>query len=271
MRVDRIIDMIEELAPLFAAAPWDKSGVQVAAFRESASKIAVMLDPRIEHIKKAVEDGADFILAHHPLSMKPRYPDRADDYLAVLSLLLGKNIWLYSAHTSLDASPFGTAGWLSKELGLSGIKVLEPYSGPVPEAMTHTAESFGFGFVGRLEKPLPYTDFCRHLGKALGKTAWSVCGSEPSTVKTVACCPGSGGQMLGDALDAGADVYITGDVKYHAALEAEDRGLRIIDVGHFILEEEMMRRFTKILEERLTIPVVFHHGKDPLNFEQINK
>ena len=71
-----------------------------------------------------------------------------------------------------------------------------------------------------------------------------------------------------DALRAGADVFVTGDVKYHAALDARDGGLRVLDVGHFVLEEEMMRRFAERLAAELSVPVRFFAGSDPLEGER---
>ena len=55
---------------------------------------------------------------------------------------------------------------------------------------------------------------------------------------------------------------------YHAALDARDGGLRVLDVGHFVLEEEMMRRFAERLAAELSVPVRFFAGSDPLEGER---
>ncbi len=254
MKVSEIIDAVEKIAPLGLAASWDHSGMQVAAFRKDAGRVAVLLDPDLERLRAAVADGAEFILAHHPLTMRPVYPDTPGDYLAALQLLLSRDIPLYSAHTSLDASPRGPAAWLAGELLLSGARVLEPTG-------EDNGLPAGFGFVGDLPTPLDYEEFCRILARILGLESWQACGPKPVRVGRVACCPGSGSGLAAEALAAGADLLITGDVKYHAALEA---GIRILDVGHFCLEEEMMRRFAARLQEILSVPVVFHPGRNPL-------
>ena len=62
---------------------------------------------------------------------------------------------------------------------------------------------------------------------------------------------------------AGAEIFITGDLKYHPALEAAEQLPLILDVGHFCLEEEMMRRFADRLREELPLPVAFYPGRDP--------
>lgn len=259
MKASDIIQVIESLAPLEAAASWDASGVQVAALRSEVNAVAVMLDPTLESLERAAALGADFVVAHHPLSMTPRFPNRADGYLAVLSLLLTRGMWLYSAHTSLDANPAGPVRWLSDAFGLEGVEVLEPAKVSVAGAPT-----YGFGFVGTLPDPLDYFDFCRKLGVILHREQWQACGPSPERVRRVACCPGSGGSMLERAVAAGADVFLTGDIRYHAALEAGPLGLRVLDVGHFLLEEEMMRLFADQLGKALPAPVTFVPARDPL-------
>ncbi len=316
MQVSDIINIIEKTACPHYAAAWDKSGVQVPATRQEINFMAVMLDPTPAAISSALEQGANFILSHHPLSMKPRFVDKLDAYHRVLYLLLANQTWLYSAHTSLDASPHGPAFWLAEALRLQDTRVLEPggltprlafytqlkkperFAGGVadikarlpqglrfeqvadgqgikiscpapnwaeakkvllqmtpgavfvpleneaPEPLDH----YGFGFIGNLPQAMPYTDFCRLLAEQGGIRRWEACGPAPRQVARVACCPGSGASMADEAAALGADVFITGDVKYHSALEAP---LRIMDVGHFSLEEEMTRRFALQLAEQL--------------------
>lgn len=258
-----IINLIEKKAPLAAQAAWDASGVQVASENDEIRNIAVMLDPTLPAVREAANAGADFILAHHPLSMKPRYPDRADDYLATLSMLFKNDIWLYSAHTSLDAAPDGPVRWLAADLGLLSPEILEPF--PLPDP---AAPAFGFGFTGLLPESLPYAAFCRVLAQSLRKNEWQACGPAPERVSRVACCPGSGGGLLARAVAWGADVFITGDFKYHSALEAGLAGIRVLDVGHFCLEEEMMRRFAAMLADDVAVPVTFFPGRDPFAGER---
>jgi dinuclear metal center YbgI/SA1388 family protein len=253
---------------LSIAAPWDKSGVQVAALRDEASHMAVLLDPTLENLERAVGSGAQFILAHHPLSMTARYPDRQDNYLKILSLLMKNDVWLYSAHTSLDANPEGPVRWLAEELELTRVVTLEPYEGTgTAPAEGETPPEYGFGFTGTLARPMSYTEFCRKLAMAMGRAEWTGCGRRPEAVFRVACCPGSGGSLMPAVAASGSDVFITGDVKYHVALEALSTHLRVLDVGHFALEEEMMRRFARRLDIELDMQVWFAPSRDPLAVE----
>ena len=258
MKPAEIIEIIESMAPLSLQESWDVSGVQVASFTQKVCRVGVMLNPVPSSLREAAEAGVDFVVAHHPLSMKPRFPNEADAYLSVLELLLGRGIWLYSAHTSLDAAFPGPASWLARELGLVRVEVLESAGGCLE------CQGQGIGFVGDMSEGVPYGEFCRKLAGALGKDAWQACGPVPSTVRRVACCPGSGSSLMEAARRKGADVFITGDVKFHAALEAD---IRVLDVGHFCLEEEMMRRFAELLREKLPLPVAFFAESDPLETE----
>ena len=264
MKVAEIISTIEKTAPLAAAAEWDASGVQAASRREDITSVGVMLDPTLASIQAAINGGADFILAHHPLSLKPRFPNEAGEYTDILALIFRNEAWLYSAHTSLDANPEGPVQWLASDLGLVNVRVLEPAAPVHTKGTGSPLPVYGFGCIGDLPAPRPYEEFRRTLRKTLALQAWNACGALPETVRRVACCPGSGSDMAHLARQAGAQVFITGDVKYHAALDAAGRLPRILDVGHFSLEEEMMRRFAAQLGKELSVPVAFYPSCDPL-------
>ena len=75
MKQSELIALIERTAPLAIAAPWDKSGVQVASARQDINRLAVCLDPTPESIRIALSGGAEMILAHHPLTMEGRFTD----------------------------------------------------------------------------------------------------------------------------------------------------------------------------------------------------
>ncbi|MBU1042130.1 MAG: Nif3-like dinuclear metal center hexameric protein [Proteobacteria bacterium] len=137
-------------------------------------------------------------------------------------------------------------------------------------------ESVGFGQVGELPKALSCEDFAKLLEKALFSVqkpqqsslgrglAWAECGPKPETIRRVGYTTGSGASLIPAAFAAGADVFICGDVKHHAAMETP--GL-VFDVGHFILEEEMMRLFAKELGAALSgVDVKFFEGKSPFGY-----
>jgi dinuclear metal center YbgI/SA1388 family protein len=257
------------VAPLRYQAKWDLSGVQVAAVRQQISKLGVFLDPAPERIEEALAWGADFLLCHHPLTLDPHLPNRVDTYHAALKLALTNDIWLYAAHTSLDANIAGPVSWLSEALGLTGNRAIEQVpAASVPEDRQHLT---GFGIIGSLEEPLSVPDFQARLRQVLtertGRGFWLASGNAPERISKVAYCPGSGGSLMDKAFDQGADVFLTGEVKHHQAVYAP--GL-VADVGHHGLEEEMMRLFAEKLTETLSplgVTTAFFPSPDPMRLE----
>jgi dinuclear metal center YbgI/SA1388 family protein len=311
-----LIARIETTAPLHLAASWDKSGVQIASAATEVKTLCVALDPTVDTLRRAVDLQADFLLCHHPLALSPRLPSRLDEYHEVLRLTLGSSMWLYSAHTSLDANPDGPVNWLGRALGLRNMRILEvtrretPILFRVPAsqaaaltdfesdrsrrdgdmaeytlwpeaaadfrsraaglegcqeiALTAPAREFGFGCIGTLPQALTWPDFSARLHEVLRTSPRSV-GFAPDSVTTVAYCPGSGADLGPAAFARGADVYLTGDVKYHQAQAVQDLG-RTRAVGHCCLEETMMRVWSESLAHELDasgVRVVFLPGRDP--------
>ncbi|MGM0645008.1 MAG: Nif3-like dinuclear metal center hexameric protein [Thermodesulfobacteriota bacterium] len=319
MRAQHLLEHIEALARPDLAASWDQSGVQIAGTADRVSKLAVALDPTIETVEAALQWGAEWVLAHHPLSLKPCLPGRRDTYHAVLQAVLGSGAWLYAAHTSLDVQPAGPVAWLAQALGLHAPRLVVPSStenawlftlsgledpspletlpgvieitacGPAqwevtawPRARSALSRlpaqriqaqellrpkaEYGFGCQGELRQPLAPEEFTTRLRELLPITAWTESGPRPERVSSVAYCPGSGGDFAPAAFTNGADVFLTGDVKYHQAQDLERRGW-VLDVGHFSLEEQMMAHWATRLEQELAdhgVTVRFFPGRDPL-------
>lgn len=232
MHIAEIINIIEQMAPLQGAASWDVSGLQVAAHRTDATRLAVCLDPSPASVSAALELGAQCILSHHPLALKPSLPNRIDHYHEVLRLLLTNDVPLYAAHTSLDVNSDGPVSWLARELHLDNLAVLEP-TGPGTGDLPH---GFAWPRSGRARGPAAAG---RHAGRAHRPEhrhrQRPLPGKHPAggLLHRFGILPAGGGRA------AGADIFITGDVKYHTALDTQ---LCLFDVGHHSLEEEMMRR-----------------------------
>ncbi len=258
MNVSSIIAHIEQTAPLSIAAGWDHSGIQTPCWRTDISHLAVCLDPHPESIQKALELGADMILSHHPLTLSPRFTDKMDNYTRALHLLFRADVPLYSAHTSLDANPRGPSGWLARELGLTDVSILEP-TGTLEDPVTGDLFECGFGLVGNVASPRSIDEILALIYPAAPRLA----GLRDTSCRPsrVAICPGSGGSLANAAASAGAELFITGDIKYHDAL---DMPLPVLDVGHFSLEERMMQLFAQKLQTELAkICCSFIPSEDP--------
>lgn len=242
MKVTDVIAIIEDTANPVLQAHWDKSGIQIIAEREEVSYLAIMLDPLPRMVSRALEAGADFILTHHPLSLKPTLPNRLNNYYKTLKAMMRANAWLYAAHTSLDVNLAGPAGWLGRELRLTNTQPLEKLGG-------QTDLQTGFGQIGDLPEPESFGRLINHILKLAKIECANLAGSIPEgKCERVAWCGGSGASLLEEATQSGAQIYITGDIKYHTAIDTE---IPVLDVGHHSLEEEMMRRFALLLNEEM--------------------
>lgn len=251
MQVADIVCAIEKIAPLKGAASWDKSGLQVACRHTEVRRLAVALDPVPATIERALDEGADFILTHHPLSLSPHLPNRLDNYHTVLSLLFRADAGLYAAHTSLDVQPDGPVGWLARHLCLRHPVLLE-----------ETGEGIGFGLAGDLPAPKSLAELVAALSQRVDMSLAVTAGNVPEKIVRVAYCTGSGASLMEEAEKSGADLYITGDVKYHAALDAR---IAILDVGHHSLEEEMMREMAQRLGTIFDIETFFVPSHSPFS------
>ncbi len=260
MKLSEIIDIVEKIAPPQFAASWDNSGMQVAALEQDISRIALCLDPTPASIATAVAGKAQCIISHHPLLMQGRLPAKVDHYHEVLRILLQNNVALYAAHTSLDVNVEGPAGWLAKALALQEIKVLEAVC-TTDDEQCHPRE-FGYGIVGNVASPLPYEELLQKLEQYFSLSTATLCGPRPQSISRIAYCTGSGSSFMSKAHTLGADIFITGDVKYHSALESP---LGTLDVGHHSLEEIMMREFSALLQKLLpAVHVEFVPSASPL-------
>ena len=256
MLVQDICKAVERTAPLSHAAPWDNSGVQVACTREDASCIAVCLDPTPQAVHEALSLGAQCVVSHHPLLLQGRLPNRLDAFHTVLRELFTADALLYAAHTTLDSNPHGPVSWLARELRLRDARVLE-----VTSALPDGGEA-GFGLVGDLPETVSLDGLLALLAPHISLEVATLCGPYVTRISRVAYCTGSGASLAELAAQAGADIFITGDVKHHAAI---DTTVAMLDVGQHSLEEEMMRRFALQLATELPqVSVRFVASASPL-------
>lgn len=275
MLQSELISIIEQTAPLSLMADWDHSGVQVASARAEIRHLAVCLDPAPEQLRAAVEAGADMVLTHHPLAMRPAWTSTLNGYTDALSILYRNDVPLYASHTTLDANPKGPSAWLPDLLGLTNRVLLEK-TGTFTASDGSVVEG-GFGCAGDLPEAVSLAELCAVLRDALPLDRMCavprLVGDPGMTVRRVAVCTGSGSSLLEEASASGADLFITGDVKYHDALALASRHdarspnfcpMAVLDVGHFSLEEEMIRRFAELLKTKLEgVTVTFLPGRDP--------
>ena len=111
----------------------------------------------------------------------------------------------------------------------------------------------GLARQGKFNKPETLDNLARKIKKKLKLSHLKYCGKTDIKVNKAAICAGSGSSLMKNFLKSDADVYITGDVRYHDAKDAENNGRGIIDIGHFgseiIITKELTQRLSKLLAQ----------------------
>ena len=223
----QILNILEQWAPKKLAEAWDNPGLLVGSEQQEVTKILTCLDVSDAVVAAAEAQGAQLIVAHHPLlfhGIKKIRTDLSDG--ARLQRLLKADIAVIAAHTNLDSAPGGVNDVLARAIGLTEIEGF----GEEREAAGITGT---LGRIGYLAEPMAACDFAKQVKEALPCNAVRLVEAGGHPVKKVALCSGSGAEFIAKAAFLGADAYVTGDVKYHEAQQAQDQGIHLLDAGHF--------------------------------------
>ena len=234
--LNKIIEKIEKFAPPELASDWDNSGWQVYLGNNSVNKILIALTCTLDVLEQAIKNNCNLIISHHPLIFE-KINKISTENNAVLPLIkaIQNNIQVYSAHTNLDSCKGGVADKLAVLLGLKNIRF--------PDQL---AEDSRFARVGELEKEKELDIFIKELKEILKTDNIKLINySNKTKIKKIAIIPGSGASFIPKLKDI--DVLITGDVKYHNALEAKD--FAVIDAGHCETERIILPVLKELLSE----------------------
>ena len=207
-----ITKRIEKFAPPELAEKWDCSGWLVETTKTDIQKVMLCLTVTDDVVKQAKNQNCDMIISHHPLfNVSIKY----------------KNIDIYCAHTNLDRAKGGTTDTLIKTLGLAKFIVANSGEGFVRYINYETSLQ---DFVKRLKKISPHLRYVNNKGV--------------TKLKRIAFCAGSGTEFIKEAFENGADALVTGDLKFHTAL---DSPIVVFDIGHFESEVLVLSVFEQII------------------------
>lgn len=232
-RVADVIAVMERIAPPHLAEEWDNCGLQVGSPRWPVRSVRVSLDPLPSVVQSAVRDGVDMLVTHHPLILRPLRAINVESTIGrVIEAALQGRMALYCAHTNLDSAREGVNQVLARTLGLQQLVPM------IPPAATNdgSAAGMGMGRIGRLEQPMSLRRLAEAVRQRLGLHQVRVAGDPDMMVQQAAVCSGSGSGLLAAFFETGAEVYISGDLRYHDARDVEAAGRGLIDVGHFASE-----------------------------------
>lgn len=241
MNCHEIIGKLESLSPTAFAEDWDNTGLLVGRRDKEVETVYIALDATDEVIEEAVRLGADMLLTHHPLIFKKLDRITTDDFTGRRVCQLIKNdVSYYAMHTNFDV--MGMADAAADELSLKDRTVLNV-------AYEDDIAKEGCGRVGKLKKCMSVAELAELVKAKFHVPNVRVFGELGDIVEVAAVMPGSGGSYIKDALKAGADVMITGDIDHHEGIDAVAQGITVIDAGHYGIEklfisymEEYIRR-----------------------------
>ena len=229
MNKHKLTEIIENMASPDTQEAWDCSGWIVDAENIiEVNKVMLALTITDDVVAQARKKNCEMIISHHPLFYVP---------------LEYRDIQMYCAHTNLDKAKGGTTDTLIDELRLD-VKFFET------EEFVRYLE---------LKKEITLDNLLKHV-KRLSKNARYVNNNKKTYIKNVAVCSGSGSEFIKDAEEKGFDAFITGDLKYHTAV---DSNIIVIDMGHFESERPVLKTLKNKLQEN--VEIIYAKEKSPFN------
>lgn len=243
MKIQKVIDALEQFAPLPLQEGFDNAGLQVGLTETEISGALLCLDVTEAVVDEAVSKGCNLIVAHHPLIFHKLACISDRDYVQrTVYKAIREGITIVAMHTNMDNAEGGVNFKMAEKLGLQELASLQ-------EPVVNGKWS---GIIGTLPKPLSAAEFIARL-----KSEFSVKGSSDEVcvrtnellqrpIRRVALCGGAGAFMLSDALNAGADAFITGEMHYHEFFGHEQQ-IQIAVIGHYESEQFTAEVFRDVI------------------------
>jgi dinuclear metal center YbgI/SA1388 family protein len=246
-RLAEVIAVLDEHYPPALAEPWDAVGLVCGDPDAEVRRVLFAVDPVEAVVAEAVDLGADLLVTHHPLFLRPVHGVAATTFKGrAVHRLIRAGIALHTAHTNADAADPGVSDALAGALGLR-------ITGPLlPASM---GARTGIGRVGELPVGETLGDFARRAAAALPATAAGirVAGDPARPVRRVAVCGGAGDSLFDAVRAAGVDAYLTADLRHHPASEAvEAGGPALLDAAHWATEWPWLAHAADTLRAGLT-------------------
>ncbi|MDE6183551.1 MAG: Nif3-like dinuclear metal center hexameric protein [Rikenellaceae bacterium] len=242
VKVSDIISALDSFAPFSLQESYDNCGLQVGDPSMLSSGVLLAVDLTEEVLDESIDCGLNTIVVHHPPIFRGVKSLVSTDPLArMLVRAIKHDVAIIAAHTNVDKAYGGVSYIMGQKLGLTHMRPLA----------CQGDDGFGLGVVGSLAGSLPVADFLGNVRRLLGcrclRHTVPVC----SEVHTVALCGGSGASLTGDAIKAGADVYVSADFKYHDFFDAAGV-VTLVDAGHFETERYVVEIFYDVLTKKFT-------------------
>ena len=248
--VAEVVGVLDALYPRSTRASWDAVGPVCGHPGAEVHLVGYAIDPTAEVVDEAIARGADLLVTHHPLYLRGTstvYADSAKG--ALVHRLIESGCALVVAHTNADIARHGVSEALAAALGLVDAEPLVP-----DDRGALGPDELGSGRIGRLAQPMTLRDFAAHASRSLPSTPAGirVGGDLDRVVRVVAVSGGAGDAYLDAATSAGADAYVTADLRHHYATEhLAGGGPALLDVGHWASEWPWLPVVAQVVADRL--------------------
>jgi dinuclear metal center YbgI/SA1388 family protein len=243
LKLKEIYQYLDELSPFSLQEKWDNSGLIVGSFDDEIKKVYISIDLD-KNILDEIEENS-LVITHHPLIFTPLKRVNYDSYSTkLLRILIKKNISLISMHTNIDKTHLNK--FVAKEI--LGLEIIDSLDYISYADVNDTFANFANKISSKLD--LPYLKYVK-------------CNED---IKKVALVTGAGMSLLNDVK---ADCFITGDIKYHDAMEAKARGISLIDIRHYESEKHFSPLIQGLVSEYLKInelKAIIKDSKNPFKF-----
>ena len=243
MKIKEVIGALEQFAPLPLQADYDNAGLQIGLTEAEVSGALLCLDVTPKIVDEAVAKGCNLIVSHHPLIFRKlnRIADENEVQVTVRKAI-EQHVAIVSMHTNIDSARGGVNFKIAEKLGLRNLRFLGK------QTVVDGVEG-GEGVVGEVGEELAADDLVLLLKKCFDVECVQCNQLLRRPIRTVAVCGGAGSFMLDDAIAAGADAFITGEMHYHEYF-GHDQEIQIAVIGHYQSEQFTNEIFKSIIEER---------------------
>ena len=247
----KLWEIMGELQTIFSpkiAEDWDNVGLLIGDNMKEVNKVLFCLDVTQKVVQKAIDKNVDLIISHHPVifSGLKRITNETVHGRKILKLIENK-IAVYSIHTNSDFAINGLNDFIMDKLNLDGEKIIfnerefDDYN-QIKNKMERVHS--GLARIKILNEEMKLEDLLERIKDSLGISYVRYVGNKDAYVRKIGLVTGGGSSFMYDIADK-IDVFLTGDLRYHEALDALEDGRILVDVGHFESEYlfvDMMER-----------------------------
>ncbi len=233
MTVKELYDKMTDRIPEELREPWDNDGIMCAAdYSAEVNNVLIALDVTEAIVDYAISRNFDLIVSHHPLIFKPVSEITEENHVSrKIIKLISNNVSVFSFHTRADKVEGGVNDILASMLNLSDV---EPFG------------EGGMGRVGNLSEECGLDEFAELVKMQLQADAVRVADAY-NPVKRVALLGGDGKDFVADAIEAGADTYLSGRISYNIMEDASDMGINLVEAGHYFTEYPITEFFSSLI------------------------